>query len=107
MIGLAGLDLGYRRDSPVPLERLPRDLTAASDKSFRESVMTFRRMSVKESAGVKPLHIRVIAAKADDTIETLAQRMATDHKLERFLLLNGFQSHDKLKPGQKVKVVME
>jgi len=30
MIRLAGLDLGYRRDSPVPLERLLRDLTAAS-----------------------------------------------------------------------------
>ncbi|MCO1580269.1 acyl-CoA/acyl-ACP dehydrogenase [Crossiella sp. SN42] len=30
MIQLAGLDTGYRRDSPVPLERLLRDLTAAS-----------------------------------------------------------------------------
>ncbi|MFE9287967.1 acyl-CoA dehydrogenase family protein [Streptomyces olivaceus] len=30
MVRLAGLDLGYRRDSPVPLERLLRDLTAAS-----------------------------------------------------------------------------
>jgi len=84
-----------------------RDMTPASDKSFREAVMTFRRMSVKESAGVKPLHIRVIAAKAGDTTETLAQRMMTDHKLERFLALNGLQSHDTLKPGQKVKVVME
>ncbi|MBS0248703.1 MAG: LysM peptidoglycan-binding domain-containing protein, partial [Proteobacteria bacterium] len=84
-----------------------RDMTPASDKSFRESVMTFRRMSVKESAGIKPLHIRVATVKAGDTIETLASRMATDHKLERFLVLNGFQAHDTLKPGQKVKVVME
>ncbi len=84
-----------------------RELTPANDKSFREAVMTFRRMSVKESAGIKPLHIRVVAAKAGDTIDTLAQRMATDHKLERFLLLNGLQSHDKVKAGQKVKVVME
>ena len=84
-----------------------RDLTPANDKSFRESVMTFRRMSLRESAGIKPLHIRVVTVKPGDTVETLAQRMATDHKTERFLLLNGFQSHDKLKPGQKVKLVME
>jgi diaminopimelate decarboxylase/alkylation response protein AidB-like acyl-CoA dehydrogenase len=29
MLDLAGLDTGYRRDSPVPVERLVRDLTAA------------------------------------------------------------------------------
>ncbi|MFA6266013.1 MAG: M48 family metalloprotease [Pseudolabrys sp.] len=84
-----------------------RSLTPVNDRAFRESVMTFRRMSLKESAAVKPLHIRVVTVKAGDTIDALAQRMASDHKLTRFLLLNGFQPRDKLKPGEKVKVVME
>ena len=84
-----------------------RNLTAENDRAFRESVSTFRRMSLKESAGVKPLHIRVVTVKAGDTIDKLANRMATDHKLNRFLLLNGFSANDTLKPGEKVKIVME
>jgi len=84
-----------------------RNLTAENDRAFRESVGTFRRMSLKESAGVKPLHIRVVTVKAGDTIDKLASRMATDHKLNRFLLLNGFSANDTLKPGEKVKIVME
>ena len=84
-----------------------RNLTAENDRAFRESVSTFRRMSLKESAGIKPLHIRVITVKAGDTIDKLANRMATDHKLNRFLLLNGFSANEKLKPGEKVKLVLE
>ena len=84
-----------------------RSLTAENDRAFRESVSSFRRMSVKESAGVKPLHIRIATVKPGDTIEKLAERMASDHKLSRFLLLNGFSAGDKLKPGEKVKLVME
>ncbi len=84
-----------------------RSLTAENDRAFRESVSTFRRMSLKESAGVKPLHIRVVTVKPGDTIDSLADRMATDHKQARFLLLNGFSASDKLKPGEKVKLVME
>ncbi|WP_137042915.1 M48 family metalloprotease [Pseudolabrys sp. FHR47] len=84
-----------------------RSLTAENDRAFRESVSTFRRMSLKESAGVKPLHIRVVTVKPGDTIDKLADRMASDHKLARFLLLNGFSANDKLKPGEKVKLVME
>lgn len=84
-----------------------RSLTAENDRAFRESVSTFRRMSLKESAGVKPLHIRVVAVKPGDTIDSLADRMASDHKLARFLLLNGISAGDKLKPGEKVKLVME
>lgn len=84
-----------------------RSLDADNDRAFRESVSTFRRMSLKESAGVKPLHIRVVTVKPGDTIDKLANRMASDHKLARFLLLNGFSATDKLKPGEKVKIVRE
>lgn len=84
-----------------------RSLTAENDRAFRDSVSTFRRMSLKESAAVKPLHIRVVTAKPGDTIDKLANRMATDHKLARLLLLNGFSAGDTIKPGEKVKLVME
>jgi predicted Zn-dependent protease len=82
--------------------------TAPVDRTFRESIMSFRRMTLKESEQVKPLHLKVVTVGANDTVEKLAHRMATsDHSLERFRTLNGLGPHDRLKPGEKVKLVVE
>jgi predicted Zn-dependent protease len=81
--------------------------TVLVDRSFRESVATFRRMSLKESEQVRPLRLKVITVGAHDSAETLAHRMATDHKLERFRVVNGLSATDRLKPGEKVKIVVE
>ena len=83
-------------------------MAAPSDRAFRESVSTFRRMSLKESAQIHPLRLRIVTVRADDTVDRLAKRMAiADHPLERFLVLNGLTAHDALKPGDKVKIVVE
>ncbi len=85
-----------------------KTMTASSDRAFRESVATFRRMSLKESAQIHPLRLKIVAVRADDTVEKLARRMAVDDRpLERFLVLNGLSAHDTLKPGDKVKIVVE
>jgi predicted Zn-dependent protease len=82
--------------------------SAAIDRSFRESISTFRRMSLEESAAVKPFRLKVVTAGANDTVERLARRMATgDHRDARFRVLNGFGPHDRVKPGEKVKIVVE
>ena len=83
-------------------------MTAPSDRTFRETVATFRRMSLKESAQIHPLRLKVVTVGANDTPEKLARRMATpDHPLERFLVLNGLSAGNRLKPGEKVKIVVE
>jgi len=80
----------------------------AVDRSFRESVMTFRRMTLKESQQVKPQRLKIVTANATDTVEKLAHRVGTtEHALERFRVLNGLGPHDHLKAGEKVKVVVE
>jgi len=79
-----------------------------SDQAFRESIDSFRRMTPAEIQTAKPLRVRVITAKAGDTPELLAGQMAVkDRALERFLILNGLQPTDHLKPGDEVKVVSE
>ena len=51
---------------------------------------------------VKPLHIKIVTVGANDTVETLARRMAVgDHRLERFRVLNGLGPHDAVKPGRR------
>lgn len=85
-----------------------KTMTAAGDRSFRESVATFRRMSLKESSQVHPLRLKIVTVRADDTAEKLSRQMATsDHPLERFLVLNGLSASERLKPGDRVKLVVE
>ena len=67
-----------------------KNMTPQIDRSFRESIVTFRRMSLKESSEVKPLHVKIVTVGAHDTVERLARRMAaSDHALDRFRVLNG------------------
>jgi predicted Zn-dependent protease len=82
-----------------------KTMSAQTDRSFREAVMTFRRMSLKESQQVKPLHIKAVTVGKADTVASLSHRMAIDHGLERFRLLNGLGPQDRVKPGEVVKLV--
>jgi predicted Zn-dependent protease len=57
---------------------------------------------------VRPLHLKIVTVGANDTLEKLARRMAiTDHPLKRFLVLNGISGRDRLRQGEKVKLVVE
>ena len=82
--------------------------TAQVDRLFRDLIMSFRRMTLKESQQVKPLRLKVVTVGASDTVEKLAHRMAVSERpLERFRVFNGLGPHDRLKPGEKVKTVVE
>lgn len=80
----------------------------ATDKAFRESLNSFRRMTLQEAQNTKPLRIKVVTVGLRDTIETLSRRMATgDKKRETFLVLNGLNAGSSLAPGSQVKIVVE
>jgi len=82
--------------------------TPDSDRAFREAIETFRRLSLKEASEVQPLRLKIVTAAANDTVDTLARRMAlSDHAAERFRALNGLGPHDTVKPGRKVKLVVD
>jgi len=85
-----------------------KHMTPQVDASFKQSIDTFRRMSLKEAAEVKPLHIKIVSVGTHDTVASLARRMAfADHRAERFRVLNGLGPKDRVKPGAKVKIVVE
>jgi len=85
-----------------------KNKSAQSERAFRESVMSFRRMSLKEAKEVHPLRIKIITAETGDTQERLARRMAqSEHQLELFRVINGLSHNDAIKPGEKLKIVVE
>ncbi len=82
--------------------------TPESDRVFRESVGTFRRMSLAEIEDAKPLRLQIVTVGPNDTVEKLATRMAVaDHQVERFRVINGLEATDRLRPGSEVKIVVE
>ena len=85
-----------------------KNRTPDIDRTFQDSVTTFRRLSLKEASEVQPLHVKVVTVATHDTVETLARRMAiSDQAASRFRVLNGLGPHDAVKPGQQVKLVVE
>jgi len=82
--------------------------TPETDRVFRESIGTFRRMSLAEIEDAKPLRLQIVTIGPGDTVEKLASRMAmADRQVERFRVLNGLEPGERLKSGSEVKIVVE
>jgi predicted Zn-dependent protease len=85
-----------------------KNRTEHVDRTFRDSIGTFRRMTLAETRSARPQRLRVVTVRTGDTVDKIARRMAVaDRHAERFRVLNGMQANDKLKPGEQVKIVVE
>ena len=85
-----------------------RQKTTESERNARETVNSFRRLSLDEIQSARPLRIKIITVQPGDTVDSLAHRMAgLDHPLERFRVLNGLDAHAQVKARDRVKIVVE
>jgi predicted Zn-dependent protease len=82
--------------------------TTESERNPRETVNSFRRLSLDEIQSARPLRIRVINVQPGDTVESLSHRMAgVDRPADRFRILNGLDAHAQVKPRDRVKIVVD
>jgi predicted Zn-dependent protease len=82
--------------------------TPESERTFRDAVGTFRRLTLAEIQTAKPLRLKIVKVQPGDTVEQLASRMALiDRQLDRFRVLNGLGASDPVQPGEFVKIVVE
>jgi predicted Zn-dependent protease len=82
--------------------------TTESERNARETVNSFRRLTLEEIQAARPLRIKVITAQPGDTVESLSHRMASiDRPAERFRILNGLDQHAQIKPRDRVKIVVD
>ncbi|MGQ4275059.1 M48 family metalloprotease [Terrihabitans sp. B22-R8] len=85
-----------------------RNLTPETDVAFRNSLMSFRRLTGSEAVDVRPQRVAAVEVKRGDTAASLAARMTIqDRALERFLIINGFTSAEEVKAGERVKLIVE
>ncbi|WP_240623835.1 M48 family metalloprotease [Tsuneonella suprasediminis] len=74
---------------------------------FNSMYQSVRRLSASEAGSVIPRRIDVVTVGSRDTVRSLAARMAyTNAQEQRFRVLNGLSSSDRVTPGQKVKIVV-
>ena len=82
--------------------------TTESERNARETVNSFRRLTLDEIQAARPLRIRVINVQPGDTVESLSHRMAgIDRPAERFRILNGLDMHAQVKARDRVKIVVD
>lgn len=82
--------------------------TTESDRNARETVNSFRRLTLEEIQAARPLRIKVITVQPGDTVESLSHRMAgVDRPTERFRILNGLEPGAQVKVRDRVKIVVD
>ncbi|MBL94818.1 MAG: Beta-barrel assembly-enhancing protease [Alphaproteobacteria bacterium MarineAlpha3_Bin5] len=85
-----------------------RQLLIQVDSKFRQIVYSFRLLSPREAAQIKPHRIRVVRVTTNDSIASLASRMPFGPFNEHwFKVLNTNVVDDGLAVGEKVKLVVD
>ncbi len=80
---------------------------AGSAGTFNSMFQSMRRITQAEAGAVVPRKLQVVTVGRNDTVASLARRMAYDSAQEdRFRVLNALGSGDTVTPGQKVKLVV-
>jgi len=80
--------------------------SASSRAAVEALIGSFRRLSEAEAAGLRPRTVRTVAVAPGETAAAIARRMASDHPLDHFLMLNARPADAPLRPGDRVKIVV-
>ena len=82
--------------------------TTESERNARETVGSFRRLTLEEIQAARPLRLKVITVQPGDTVESLSHRMAgVDRPAERFRVLNGIEPRGEVTVRDRVKIVVD
>ena len=80
---------------------------AGQSGTFNSMFSSVRRVSAQEAANVVPRVLDVVTVGSNDTVASLARRMAySDQQETRFRVLNGLSANETVRAGQKVKIVV-
>ena len=77
----------------------------SAEASLGELFRSFRLLTDADVRQLRPRVIRVVTAQPGDTEASLAGRMASDHPVETWRMINGRESGTPLRPGERVKVL--
>ncbi len=86
---------------------IPTNTLASIVEDLKKTTYSFARLNAAEKK-ITPPRIDVVTARAGDTLQSFARRMAAGpYREERFLVLNGLRSAADIKAGQRYKIIVE
>jgi len=74
---------------------------------FHSVAHSFRSLTASERANIKEKRIRLVKARAGETMEALAGRAHSSWKIEEVAVANGLVSTESLREGQVLKIAVE
>ncbi len=87
---------------------LPQNAARGDAIAMRDSVYSFRRLSLKERETLKPYRIKIITSAYGDSAASLGKKMALPKfKEEEFRVLNGLGPRDEIVPNRLYKIVVD
>jgi predicted Zn-dependent protease len=107
--GKVGVDLtwiAYRKVVYQVAGLAARPRFAGAQTHFTAVARSFRPLAAAERAGVKEKRLRLVTARAGETIEALALRVKSAWTKEEVAVANGLAVGDRLRDGQLIKVTL-
>jgi predicted Zn-dependent protease len=87
---------------------IPRNASAAVVDGLKAATYSFHNLSSSEKSSIKPFRIRLVTAKAGDTVASLAARQPFEtYSAERFRVLNGLRPGEEVRAGVMYKIVSD
>ena len=75
---------------------------------FRQTTYSFRQLLPSEAKKLSPLQLQIVKVQKGDNVRNMALRMPySAYPIERFEVLNGISRSDKLRVGQKLKIIIQ
>jgi predicted Zn-dependent protease len=84
----------------------PRERFAGMQPIFAAAARSFRALEAAERAAIKERRLRLVKARAGETIEALAKRAGSAWSKEEIAVANGLAAADPLQEGQLLKVAV-
>jgi predicted Zn-dependent protease len=73
---------------------------------LRAAALSFRPMTAKEKSSIKERRLKVVTARANESLSRLSKRTGNVWPLEATAVVNGLSAGQKLKKGQLVKIAV-
>ncbi len=73
---------------------------------FEQVVRSFRPLQPQERAGIREHRLRILEARAGESLDALVARSKTSWSFQKVAVANGLAGHDVLEEGQLVKIAV-
>jgi predicted Zn-dependent protease len=84
----------------------PLDRSAAFQPTFDAVIRSFRALRPEERAAIREVRLRLVEARAGETVATLVARAGTTWSAAMVAIANGLAPDARLAAGQLVKVAV-